>query len=249
MGKKFEPHADSLPNIPSNIDKEDLTYADFLEGTREILRQSQEEGGPYTTTVAGREFIVLPNVFSPKYFNDTELFALHLPVCDGDTLLEMGSGTGAVSITALYRGASRVVAVDINPDAVRNTEENIKKHGMETRAEARQGNLYDALIDEEKFDVIFWNTPFGFVEEQNLTDLEKSVWDTNYEVIERFIKEARLHLKPKGRLYIGFSSTMGNMDRLTKIASHAGYSLKPVYEAETAETHPVNFEIFEAVRN
>jgi methylase of polypeptide subunit release factors len=246
MQKKFDAKTKTLLNVVKK-GLADLSYQDFLEGTRSILQKSQDEPVPYTVLVAGREYIVNKNVFSPKYFNDTELFALNLPIQAGDEVLEIGPGTGAVSITMLYRGAAKVVAIDINPDAVQNTQENIQKHGIGERMEVRRGDLYGALKDGEKFDAIFWNTPFGFVTEPELTDLEKSVWDIGYKATECFIKEAYLHLKPGGRLYLGFSSTMGNMELLTKIAAEAGYRLKTIYEAESIEVHPVKFEIFEAI--
>ncbi len=65
-------------------------------------------------------------IFFPKYFNDTEIFAQNLPVKKNDEMLEIGSGTGVISIFAGIKGAKRVLAIDINPDALKNTEENIK---------------------------------------------------------------------------------------------------------------------------
>ncbi|MEK7068345.1 MAG: methyltransferase [Patescibacteria group bacterium] len=248
MGKdKFEAKAATLPNRMGK-DRSTLSYEEYLEGTRAILKKSQENGTPYIAMVAGREFLVYPNVFSPKYFNDTELFAEHLPVRKDSELLEIGPGTGAVSITALYKGAGRVVAIDINPDAVRNTQENIKKHAFSDKMDVREGDLYDGLKEGEKFDAIFWNTPFGLVQEPQLTDLEKAVWDVGYRSTERFVKEASQHLKPGGKLYIGFSSTLGKIDLLTKFAKEAGYRLVTIYEAESTEIHPVRFEIFEAIK-
>jgi len=63
--------------------------------------------------------------FLLNILNDTELFANNLPVVDGEEMLEIGPGTGVISITAAYKGAKKVVAIDINPDAVRNTQANI----------------------------------------------------------------------------------------------------------------------------
>jgi len=223
-----------------------ITYKDYLEGTRKILDQSKLKKAPYKTMVFGREFIVLPNVFSPKYFYDTELFAEHLPVKKGENMLEIGPGTGAISITAIYKGAQKVVAVDINPDAVKNTQANIELHHMQSKVEVRQGNLYEPLKDDETFDTIFWNTPFGFVEDTEVSDLEKAVYDPSYRSTEVFIKEAGQHLKNGGRILIGFSTTLGRLDLLQKFVQEAGLSLKLLYEVQSEEVHPVKFEIFEA---
>lgn len=222
-----------------------LDYQQYLAGTKEILDQSKVENKPYNTTVLGKEFIVFPNVFSPKYFNDTEIFAKHLPVKEGGSLLEIGPGTGAISITAAYRGASKVVAVDINPDAVANTQANIEKHHIEDRVEVRLGDVFDALTNE-KFDTIFWNTPFGLVDEGDITLLEQSVFDPGYKATKRFIEGSKQHLNPGGRLLIGFSSTLGRLDLIQKFCTESGYDLELIYEEESKEVHPVKFEIFEA---
>jgi release factor glutamine methyltransferase len=196
--------------------------------------------------VAGKEFLVYPNVFSPKYFNDTELFAMNLPLRDNEQMLEIGPGTGAVSIISLYRGAGKITAIDINPDAVKNTQANIELHNMCKKMEVREGNLYSPLHSNEKFDTIFRNTPFGFIENTDISDLERAVYDPGYVSTERFIKEAKNHLNANGRVLVGFSTTLGKVDLLKKFTEEANLSLKLIYEAESEEIHPVKFEIFES---
>ena len=117
---------------------------------------------------------------------------------------------------------------------------------MKEKTEVRQGYLFTPLKQGEKFDAIFWNTPFGFVENQDISDLEKAVYDPGYRSTENFMREARAHLKEGGRILIGFSTTLGRFDLLQKFAKDAGLSLKMIYETESEETHPVKFEIFSA---
>src|SRR3989344_6029451 len=224
-----------------------LEYKDYIEGTRKVLEQSKTETAPYRVIVSGKEFIVFLNVFSPKYFSDTELFADNFPVRDGEEMLEIGPGTGAISILAVYKGAGKVLAIDINPDAVKNTRANIELHNLQKKVEVRQGNLYEPLKPNEEFDTIFWNTPFGFVEDENVPDLEKAVYDPAYKSTEKFIEEAKQHLKKGGRVLIGFSTTLGRLDLLQNFCAEAGLSLKLLYEVKSKETHPVKFEIFEAL--
>ena len=59
----------------------------LLEGTLRDLNASQEVEGPHMVKVAGRDFIVNKNVFSPKFFRDTELFAEHLPIKPGEEMV------------------------------------------------------------------------------------------------------------------------------------------------------------------
>ena len=212
-----------------------------------MVKEIEAEAEPYRVTVSGKEFVVFPNVFSPKYFNDTELFTDNFPVRDGEEMLEIGPGTGAISILAVYKGAGKVLAIDINPDAVKNTQANIELHSMQGKVEVRPGNLYEPLKPNEEFDTIFWNTPFGFVEDENVPDLEKAVYDPAYKSTEKFIEEAKQHLKKGGRVLIGFSTTLGRLDLLQNFCAEAGLSLKLLYEVKSKETHPVKFEIFEAL--
>lgn len=223
-----------------------LSYTDYLKGTKKVLDESKKEKRPYKATVRGEEFVVLPNVFSPKYFHDTEIFASQIPIYGEEVLLEIGPGTGAISVIAAKRGAKKIVAIDINPDAVKNTQINIEKHQLQGKIEVRLGNLYAPLKPDEKFDVIFWNTPFGLIDEQAISPLEKAVYDPGYKATERFIKEARGHLNPGGKVLIGFSSTLGKLDLLKQFIREAGFNFREIYKTESSETHPVKFEIFEA---
>ena len=50
-------------------------YSDYINGTRKIINESKKEKKQYLITLLDKEFVVFPNVFSPKYFKDTEIFA------------------------------------------------------------------------------------------------------------------------------------------------------------------------------
>jgi len=226
--------------------KNHLEYRNYIEGTRKLLEDSKGEKELYKVTVLGKEFVVFPDVFSPKYFNDTELFAANIPIKTDEDMLEIGPGTGVISIISAHKGARRIVAIDINPKAVQNTLMNIKLHQAKDKIEVRLGDLYEPLTERGKFDTIFWNTPFGFIEIDEMSDLEKAVYDPYYRSTERFIKEASQHLKTGGRILIGFSTTLGKLDLLRKFASEANLSLELLCDFESEEVHPVKFEIFEA---
>ncbi len=226
-----------------------LRHEDYLEGTRQLLEQSAQEQKPYRITVLGEEFIVLPKVFSPKYFKDTEFFARRPPAKTSEEMLEIGPGTGVISVMAAERGAGKVVAIDINPEAVKNTMINSVLRHVQDKVETRQGNLYDKLKPEEKFDTIFWNVPFGLTDKETVADLEKAVFDPHYRNIERFIKEAPAHLKKNGKILIGFSTTLGRYDLLEKFVRESGMSLVLIDEEQSEEVHPVKFELFEAKLN
>jgi len=221
------------------------SYPEYLEGTATILRESEKEQEKYEVEILGRKFTVFPNVFSPKYFSDTEFFAKEIPIRKDETFLEIGPGTGAISVFAVIKGAKQVIAIDINPEAVENSKENAKLNNVEEKMRVLQGNVYEPLTNE-RFDTIFWNTPFGYVDEENITDLEKSVFDPGYKYTKQFIFEAKKHLTSKGRLLIGFSTTLGKFDIIEKYLTESGFTVKLLAKIESMETHPVLFELFEA---
>jgi release factor glutamine methyltransferase len=105
-------------------------YLQHLKNTQTLLKKSLKHKKPYTVSILDKNFIVLPKVFSPKYFFDTEIFAKNLPIEKNSSFLEIGPGTGIISVVACFKGAKKVVAIDINPQAVKNTSLNIQKHKL-----------------------------------------------------------------------------------------------------------------------
>lgn len=59
----------------------------------------------------------------------------------GDQVLDIGTGSGILALAAGMLGAKRVLAVDLDPVAVRVAEENIRRNGMERVVAARAGDL------------------------------------------------------------------------------------------------------------
>lgn len=191
--------------------------------------------------VLDKKFTIFPSVFSPKYFKDPEFFAKELPIKKGETFLEIGSGSGIISIFAALKGASKVTSTDINPKAVENTKYNAKLHNI--NLEALQGDVFEPL----KFDTIFWNVPWGLVKEDNITFLEKALWDTEYKSIKKFIQEAKHYLKTNGKLLIGFSSTIGDLNELFKLLKANNYKTKIIKETISRSINfKAKFEIIEA---
>jgi release factor glutamine methyltransferase len=222
------------------------SYKEYIKGTAKVIRESEKESEKYEIEILGRKFVVYPNVFSPKYFFDTEFFAKELPVQKDKNFLEIGSGTGAISVFAIINGAKHVTAIDINPAAVKNTKENAKLNEVKDKITVLQGDIYSPLSEDDKFDTIFWNTPFGYIEE-DVTVLEKAVFDPEYKSTKKFIFEAKNHLKKNGRLLIGFSTTLGKFEILEEFLNQAGFKFKCLAKTKSVETHPVLFELFEAV--
>jgi ribosomal protein L11 methyltransferase len=63
----------------------------------------------------------------------------------GETMIDVGCGSGILSITALKLGAKHVLAVDIDPVAVRSTRENGSANGVLESLETGKGSVEEVL--------------------------------------------------------------------------------------------------------
>jgi len=109
---------------------------------------------------------VPPGVHQPPA--SSILLAELLDVRPGETVLEVGCGSGILSIAAAKLGAGRVVATDVHPEALSATLRNAQANGVGDLVEVRPGSWYEALEGDERFDVIIATppqtpgpTPFG----------------------------------------------------------------------------------------
>jgi release factor glutamine methyltransferase len=165
------------------------------EESRMVLQQSQNETFPYQIKAFDLPILVFKDVFSPKHFNGWEIFTRNFPDFKNKSILEIGCGTGVTSVYLAANGASKVIAMDINPEAVKNTQANIELNKLEN-LETRESDIFKALSLDEKFDIIYWNMPFMPIEEgydyRNV--LERGLFDPGYGITETFLRESSKHL-------------------------------------------------------
>lgn len=205
---------------------------DHIAESRRIMNKSLEEEKEYFVSVLGKKFIVIPGVFSPKYFVDTNFFAEALPIKKGTRILDMGTGTGIIAIISALKGAREVVGIDINPKAVENAKKNVEIHKLKDKIRILEGDLFKPLISKnEKFNIIFWNFPWGYVEEDILMH-ERAIFDPFYKGLETFFKEAPNYLNKTGKIFIGFSLIMANVKRFEELLKKYNLEYKVVKEGK-----------------
>jgi len=78
-----------------------------------------------------------------------------IPVFPDSRVLDLGCGTGILSIAAAKMGALSVTALDPNPEAITTTISNIQLNRVEKIVHPLQGELED--LDREHFDLIMAN--------------------------------------------------------------------------------------------
>lgn len=145
--------------------------------------------------IAGRPILVLPTVFNPRALRTGEFFAAQLTaesLARVNSVLDMGTGSGVCAI-ACAEHVRRVLAIDINPAAVRCARINALMNDVETRVEVREGDLFDEVGDE-RFDLVLFNPPFIRAAPRDARD---HAW-RGTDVMDRFAGELRDHLRPGG---------------------------------------------------
>lgn len=189
---------------------------------QELMQQHTNQKKAVLETIANKPFWVYPNVFNPTKGRASTILLDYLKFKKGTTVLDVGSGCGLYGIIALYNGASRVVATDINPNAVACARRNVRLHHMEKKMQVRKGNVFSAIKETEKFDVIIANPPFFRAGANVRTDdfIKQCFIDTKAHFLYEFIHNARDHLTEKGKILLVYGKS-GYIEELLSLI--AGY--------------------------
>ena len=175
--------------------------------------------GPREVRVLGKTYHISEKVFNPKFYYTSEFMARHIKVKPGDIVLDMGTGSGIQAIMA-GRMAAKVIAVDINPEAVRFAAANVSKNGLEDVVSVIQGDLFSPLNPADKFSVILFTPPY--LEGKLKSHFDHALFDPDKALAVRFFRDARRHLEPDGYVQMIYSSIAGP-ERILDIAEQSGW--------------------------
>jgi len=162
-----------------------------------------------------------PEVYEPA--EDTFLLADSIVISEGNSVFEVGSGSGLIALYCARLGAN-VVCCDINPFAVELIKKNFLVNQSLIRGSfnVRIGDLFSVLDSKDSFDVIIFNPPYLPTSKEELVGgsgwFDKAVSGglNGLDVIERFINLVSGFLKKNGRVYFVFSS-LSNREKLESI--------------------------------
>ena len=172
---------------------------------------------------AGFRFVVPPTVFHPSLFKTGEYFAGFIGGLDlrGRNVADIGTGSGILALAAARAGASRVVALDINPNAARAAGQNAHINGLGDRVVGVCSNLMSGLAARPLFDVIVSNPPYFPGEPRDLADRAWHSGPSHRDIVELFV-QARERLAPGGRMYVLFSTRV-DLGFLRMLMEQAGF--------------------------
>jgi len=174
-------------------------------------------------------FVVDENVYEPA--EDSFLFAANLAVKEGDAVLDMGTGCGLLGILAA-RKALWVLAVDVNPYALRCAKENASLNGTQDRMAFVQGDLFAPVSDLAKFNVVLFNAPYLPSPKGEPPSWVERAWvggESGRLFVDRFINHARDHLQKTGRVML-MQSTYAGVDETMRLFGQLGMNAKIMAE-------------------
>ncbi len=153
------------------------------------------------------------NVYVPA--EDSYLLADNLEIKKGQSVLEIGTGSGIVAMYA-SRLTDDITVTDINFDACELARKNFAENGIEN-IEILWGNLFE-VVENRKFDVILFNTPYLPTEDDEVLDNTINyAFDgglNGRKVIDLFLNEVGNHLNDGGIVQMIQSSLSGNDETL-----------------------------------
>ena len=176
----------------------------------------------YNVTVFDKEIIVYPNVFYPA--TDTKLLISSVQPTSTERCLEAFAGTGCIALFLAFT-AQEVIATDINPDAIKNIEENSRLYHLTHKLKAIQTDIFPEK--QEEFDLIVINPPYSDHEAKDV--VEKALWDKDHKSLHKFFKEARNYLAKNGRIYSTWAN-FADFDLFITLVKKYNYFLKQINE-------------------
>ena len=166
-----------------------------------------------------------PEVYDPA--EDTMLLASNLDARENMNVLEIGVGSGYVSLIAAQKAES-VVGIDINPHAARLAKTNSKLNGIEN-VEFIVGDLFSPI--SSRFDLILMNPPY-LPENENHHGYIDYSWNGGSDgrsLTDRFIDEVREYLENDGRIQI-VQSSLSKHDKTIRKLGERGFKVRIVAE-------------------
>lgn len=142
-------------------------------------------------------------VYPPS--EDTFLLLESVDVKSGQKVLEVGTGSGYISIHCALHGA-KVIACDVSERAIKNAVNNARANNV--RINFVVSDLFEKI--EGKFDVIVFNPPYlPTTEEDRVAGSFNFALDGGPDgnrVISKFLRDAWKFLENDGVIYLLFSS-------------------------------------------
>lgn len=161
---------------------------------------SPDRGASSYVRVAGLKLLLNSTVFDPRLHFTSRFLAEYLRnagvVSSADRVLDVGTGSGLLAITAALAGARHVTAVDLNPEAVTVAHSSSSMYGLGGKVDVVLGDMFEPVRGQQ-FDLIVCNPPYLKGEPTSHGMLGYMAGD-DFEWLRRFAATAQDYLAPEG---------------------------------------------------
>ena len=226
-------HALSCDRVRLYLDFDKPVGDAELAAYRELVRR-RAEGEP-TAYLTGRKeffghaFAVDARVLVPRPETELVVEAALAALPEGGRALDLCTGSGAIAISlALGRPGARLVATDVSEGALELARENARRLGAVV--ELAHGDLWAAVHEGERFDVIVANPPY--VPTKELEGLSREVrrepcialdgGGDGLALLRRIVAGAPAHLVAGGTLILEMHES--HEDALPGLCRAAGFA-------------------------
>jgi release factor glutamine methyltransferase len=188
---------------------------------------------------------IFPSVYEPA--EDSFLLADYASSLHGK-ILEIGCGSGLVCLSAASADqANEVLGVDINPEAVKCSQENARANGI-YNTRFIESDMFSNITG--KFDVILFNPPYlPTAKDEHLGNSnENAAYDggkSGYGVFLKFSKAVPKFIAPGGKVAVvatslngGIEKTRGELEKLvgeSKIISQESFFFEKIALVEAVK--------------
>lgn len=172
--------------------------------------------------------IIHRNVFpvDSPFSHSSMMMAKNIPN-DLKTVRDVWTGTWVQAVIAAKRCAQKVIATDIDDNALKNARENITYHWLQDIIQLRKWDLFEAIETWEKFDLIISQLPF--VDCNYPSKVWHFLFDTNFKLHERLLAQAKNHLNINGKMLLT-TWEIGDEKRLLNLIKQYDYIICDVKE-------------------
>lgn len=175
----------------------------------------------------GREFLVTQDVLDPR--PDTETLISVALSGEFNTLLDLGTGSGAILVTLLAeRPTAQGQGTDLSQAALGIAQKNAERLGVSARAVFQTADWFAGI--EGQFDLIVSNPPYIALEEMPGLAPEVRLWEPELALTDQadglnayraIAKTALSYLLPGGRLIVEIGATQ--RDQVQRLFQQAGF--------------------------
>ena len=200
----------------------------------------------YPIPALGTSLAAFENVLPPRsqetiacFQDGLQAIKMHLPQCA--EVLEIGCGSGCLTLLAAQELADlevKIRASDLLPEAVATTRVNMSR--CQNHAGLIQllpsGDLFEAVPSGHRFNLVIFNAPWVVSRARNRAEF--AIHDEDQRILRRFFDEVPQHLKPDGRILLGYADASGPkaIQNLEKTISNARFGVE-IQQTKRVATH------------